>query len=94
MPDREKVIKGLEHCNKDGYAKDICADCPYVDKNPSECIGQLMSDALALLKEQEGVKPKPTGVEPNYNCGACGLPITQGYPFCPWCGRKVKWDAD
>ena len=53
MPNRGKVIKGLEHCNKDGYARNICADCPYVDKNPSECIGQLMSDALAMLKEQE-----------------------------------------
>ena len=100
MPNRDKVIKGLEHCNKDGCAKDICADCPYVDKNPSECIGQLMSDALALLKEQEGVKPEGD------NCYGCGYPVKRLryvgpdkdlcvdlFGYCPMCGRKVKWDA-
>jgi hypothetical protein len=56
--------------------------------------------ALEVLKAYgwkdsgEAVKPKSTGVEPNYNCGNCRMPIQQGYPFCPWCGKKVKWDAD
>ena len=55
--------------------------------------------ALEVLKAHgwkdsgEAVKPKPTGIEPNYNCGACKMPIIQGYPFCPWCGKEVKWDG-
>lgn len=55
--DREKVIKGLEHC---GFTeKRGCDGCPYED----ECIdfggdaghGSLCTDALALLKEQAEV---------------------------------------
>lgn len=57
MPDREKVIKGLECCAcMNGSA---CRECPY----SSECIAgeatyqtgtaHLAADALELLKEQE-----------------------------------------
>ena len=91
MPDREKVIKWLEHC--EFHLSKACLDCPYSKYN-SRCLEAIKDDALALLREQEPVKPNPTGIEPNYNCGKCGLPIQQGYPFCLWCGRKVKWDAD
>lgn len=57
MPDREKVISGLEHC---GFTeKRGCVGCPYSD----ECgdfgrdagTGSLATDALALLKEQEAI---------------------------------------
>ena len=57
MPDREKVIKGLEHCS---FGENRgCAGCPYND----ECgdwgrdagVGSLCTDALALLLEQEPV---------------------------------------
>ena len=48
MPDRENVIKGLEHCiNHDGRA---CQSCPYVHR---DCVDDLCADALALLKEQK-----------------------------------------
>ena len=50
MPDREKVIKGLEkHISPlcDGNDGELC---PYWDGG---CSKQLVSDALALLKEQE-----------------------------------------
>ena len=49
MPDREKVIKGLESCSDNN-----CRDCPYpciceyADAWPKE----LHRDALELLKEQ------------------------------------------
>jgi hypothetical protein len=53
MPDREKVIKGLEccagQCNYHG--------CPY--KDPCENangVKQIMLDAIALLREQEGTE--------------------------------------
>ena len=47
--DREKVIVGIEHCDKLG-----CSMCPYKPGgySPMDCRIQLMRDALALLKEQ------------------------------------------
>lgn len=54
MIDREKVIKGLEHCKL--YNKVNCDKCPY-DYNgrgegKSECTAELTSDVIAMLKEQ------------------------------------------
>ena len=51
MPDREKVIRGLEACACDMRLMQ-CADCPY-HTNKARCLTTLMRDALALLKEQE-----------------------------------------
>lgn len=48
MPDREKVIKGLEIHTKPNSR---CVGCPY--PNNGLCGDQLYMDALALLKEQE-----------------------------------------
>ena len=55
MIDREKVIKGLERCKL--YNKVNCDKCPY-DYNgrgneKNECTAELVSDAIALLKEHE-----------------------------------------
>ena len=47
MPDREKVIKGLEQCKEGGS----CDGCQF-DIQSSKCIFLLHEDALALLKEQ------------------------------------------
>lgn len=92
MPDREKVIKGLEHC------KDVnklnCDECPY-DYNgrgngKSECTAELASDALALLKEQEAVEPKVSCIE--QRCGNCNKIIEMdGWKACPWCGKMIDW---
>ena len=47
MPDREKVIKGLECCKrKDGNE---CKVCPYTESE--YCTEDMVTDALALLKE-------------------------------------------
>ena len=70
MPDREKVIKGLECCTRG----DVCfSDCPYFKEVPmadGRCITAVQADALALLKEQEArvltldeVRGKPTSVK-------------------------------
>lgn len=48
MPDREKVIKGLECC---AYKKN-CNECPYFKGNAT-CMDDKDKDALELLKEQE-----------------------------------------
>ena len=49
MPDREKVLKGLELCTQ-GPAGCV-KDCPY--EEIIRCQYYLKKDALALLKEQE-----------------------------------------
>ena len=49
MPDREKVIKGLEHCS----SSDGCKGCPYSKNERGHvCSSDCILDALALLKEQ------------------------------------------
>ena len=88
MPDREKVIKGLECC--DGYCDDETG-CPYSDElEPFDCQEQLRADAIALLKAQEPVKPLWRRGIPF--CGKCGREFGRGFKYCPDCGRKVKWE--
>ena len=51
MTDRQKVIKGLEHC--DFGVSDTCyeKECPYYQSH--DCTDELKNDILVLLKEQE-----------------------------------------
>ena len=56
MPDRNKVIKGLECCTK--FSDRTCKDCPYqpaIVKIDYLCYNNLMLDALELLKGQEPI---------------------------------------
>lgn len=94
MPDREKVIRGLENCRNCSPVDGCPKECPYwTNENPTGCCTfvPLLDDALALLRDP--VEPKPTGIEPHYLCGECGLPILNGDTFCKWCGKNVKWDV-
>ena len=55
MPDRKKVIKGLEICIDRVPGKYDCIECPYeIDGN--YCEVNLAKDALELLKKQEAQK--------------------------------------
>jgi len=51
MPEREKVMKGLNVHLKELSIGKSCGECPYVGEAP--CEQMLIADALALLKEQE-----------------------------------------
>ena len=100
MPDREKVIKGLE-CHTEGN----CVECPYRDGWRTCPFGEtLLVDALTLLKKQE---EETTFVYDEYTlpmCKKCGfhpfagyIPTIKwmkerGYMRCPKCGRSVKWE--
>lgn len=58
MPNREKVISGLQRCRL--MNKVNCDKCPY-DYNgrgngKSECTAELAEDVITLLKEQEIVR--------------------------------------
>lgn len=101
MPDREKVIKGLECClNVQSGWKDavyVCPVCLYGKDDGFPCVVPLMEDAIALLKAQEPVLDDK-GV---YHCVDCRHPvgyINSGgvlFPhcfYCPKCGRAVKWN--
>jgi hypothetical protein len=75
MVDREKVIKGLEHCIADNC--DLCpydenVDCPGFDPTPKT----LLADVLALLKAQE---PEALDMpKPDSEIG-CWYDITHNY---------------
>ena len=100
MPDREKVIKGLDVCLKNIDRPDCPNDCPYLSdclKYENRVVFQpLMRDAIALLKEQEAVKPVTESSVYDQDtwffvCGSCKKgAISPGDKFCRWCGRAVK----
>lgn len=52
MPDREKVIRGLECCSQQRGGPELCEQCTYYNE-PFPCSNTLLHDALALLKEEE-----------------------------------------
>ena len=103
--DREKVIKGMEMC----ISPDECSpdECPYYIRPNNEsglCWDRLMTDALALLKEQEAVKPvldEQTGRI--WLCGKCGAYVgfedndphdpNEFDKYCRDCGRPVLWES-
>ena len=94
MIDREKVIKGLE--NTEIILKQA------VDRGGEmavmgafKCYNHV-SDAVALLKEQEAVTIKKTkehgfGVYGGI-CPKCRNWIQSAHSFCGFCGQAVKWE--
>lgn len=98
MPDKEKVINGLEHC--DFGVSDTCyeKECPYYQSH--DCTDELKNDILVLLKEQEPVKPIVNEYGEAF-C-VCGenvgiIPNSKSLPkirskYCSECGRRMKWE--
>ena len=84
MIDREKVISDIEQQIR--WIEEI--DC---HKFPGWLnVTNAMRDALALIKEQEAVKPTWGRGKPF--CGACGLRI-HGGKFCSECGKPIAWEG-
>ena len=100
MTDRAEVISQLERCTLQTDLpihthRDACAICHY--KRDGRCnFTSLMADALALLKEQEPVKPEPYLIgQPEYKfyrCPVCKVAWYYKGNYCLNCGRAVKWD--
>ena len=100
MTDREKVIKAIETHINDSVG---CDDCTY--ENDGWCTTRVLTDALALLKEQEAVTEYVID-EFQPTCKVCGfrpfagyIPSLEwmrerGFRFCPQCGQKVKWNEE
>ena len=65
---------------------------------------EMLKAVLALLKEQEAVKPKYNARTNWYECGACHHSMTSGMHcrselipaykvgYCAKCGREQKWE--
>lgn len=96
--DREKVIKGIEHCDFGNYGSCYENECPYYQSN--DCTDELKNDILALLKEQKAVEPiKMQRMDSNFSffvpyflCGKCRYElIGKDVMFCSHCGQAVKW---
>lgn len=80
MPDREKIIKAYED-----YVNSYIPVTTYGDY-----VFEMHKAVLALLKEQEAVKPIWSQGKPF--CGACGLRI-RGGEFCSKCGKPIAWEG-
>ena len=96
MPDREKVIKGLDICIN--TIRTSCqSGCPYYEQCTKGGIDNvfkpILRDALALLKGQEAVKPVKRIEENEWTvCGYCHEHLISKWMFCPNCGKAVKWN--
>lgn len=90
MIDRKKLIKAIEYHNAGKCIIDGIL-CPYWEYE--NCDGQLESDALELLKEQEAVEPFSDD-DSGYWCGSCHEDIVWHQKFCSNCGRPVLWEGD
>ena len=85
--DREKVIKDLDELYRLIYQSNV----------DGEILGSL-HDAVALLKEQEAVKPFVEGRGESfetaetwwYACGNCNEALDVNDKYCRHCGRAVK----
>ncbi len=82
MPDRGKTIEDLKQLAKDDWILHF---------NDTD-VKETAKAALALLKEQEPVKP--IRLANWWKCPSCSGNIVANMQYCPRCGRPVKWDAD
>ena len=95
MTDREKVIYDIERCIC--HVPDACRDYShYGHGEVIGCMEELLTDALALLKEQEAVEPisyhRSDGTIFKHECRKCRTKIFKMDLFCRHCGQAVKWE--
>ena len=98
MPDREKVIKGLEETYQ--YYSVVEGQGILIDKRNGDEYAlidpELITDALALLKAQEAVEPiqKQSKHGWFFYCPKCKTILNDmAKPkYCSECGQAVKWE--
>ena len=90
MPDREKVIKGLNDIG--GFIAER------IGIEQARNFLRTIDDALALLKEQEAVVPfyttnsHPFHIGILYRCGNCHHSLIRDEDlFCRRCGKPIDW---
>lgn len=101
MIDKKQVMFDIERCIS--HVPDACRDCShYTGTVGFGCMENLMTDALALLKEQEPqsvIFDRQCEVEPGRwerkgFCPKCHQVVLWivNREYCGFCGQKVKWD--
>ena len=82
MTDRAYIIRRT--------LEDKIAIAENTDQNTMLVTLGVLKEILAILKEQEAVKPKITSAE--QRCGNCNKVIEMdGWKSCPWCGKPIAW---
>jgi hypothetical protein len=105
MADREKVIRAWK-IFRDSNPYEICSGREFrAIREPEYCMGQMIEDTIAMLKEQEAVVPKYNARTNWYECGACHYSMTSGMHcrselipatkvrYCANCGFPVNWEG-
>lgn len=91
--DRETVITHLQIIHTwASFAHE--RDLQFFTAKHLEDIAQWSDDAVAMLKEQEAVKPVPPEDEFDfYRCGKCCHQLFKCVDkYCSRCGKAVKWE--
>lgn len=100
MPDRERVVKAWK-IFRDSNPYEICSGREFrAIREPEYCMGQMIEDTIALLKEQE---PQPVKVVKNaynhefYYCPKCDRSFYELLfvkpKFCDKCGQEITWNG-
>lgn len=85
MTDREKVIRLIE---------EEISVCESVNQCYRTIDLPALRDILALLKEQEAVKPVKQIEQTEWTvCGNCRNHIISKWIFCPYCGKPISWEG-
>ena len=85
-PDREKVFEGLE-AMREFFGFGLPSHSPVF-----EAYQNILTDTIALLKEQDHVETELEGGGYNWwhVCGDCHGAIDQNDNYCKHCGRRIK----
>lgn len=96
MNDRNDTIEYLK------YLRDRAVISGSTITEPSDLITRLCDEVLELLKEQEPrvltLEEEPIKVERHMEetewnvCGNCGSHVIHKWAYCPYCGKRLKWD--
>lgn len=93
MSDMEKVIKELTEIYDEAY--DRWVHRPYIEDTLVTLIRDGIPDALTALREQEPIKPREQEETRTWTvCGNCSQHLISKWLWCPYCGKRVKWDGD
>lgn len=95
---REEIVKGSECCLCDTRSSNLDCDtlgCPYY-KLGEDCISNIMTDALTLIKElKDEIKDLEEDYDRVYEQAEADIRgnIADGGTSCHWCADKTKADT-
>lgn len=88
MIDREKIIRAVETCFDSWIDRHRDKELDWHE------VERMKHDALELLQEQDAVEPQEQEETRTWTvCGNCSQHLISKWLWCPYCGRKVKWDG-